>query len=136
MISAVLLDLDGLLADTESLHCQAWQATLGGHDIAITVEFYFNWWVRQGRGIKDFVQAKGLTLDPVCLRAEKAVHYARMVEASCTPMPGALELLDLLDGQKMLALASGSSAEAVQAVVGKLGIASRFTTIVTGSDVQ
>jgi HAD superfamily hydrolase (TIGR01509 family) len=136
MISAVLLDLDGLLADTESLHCRTWQATLGEHDIAVTAEFYFNWWVRQGRGIKDFVQARRLALDPMCLRAEKAAHYARLVETCCTPMPGALELLDRLHGQKMLALASGSSAEAVRAVLGKLGIANRFAAIVTGSDVQ
>jgi beta-phosphoglucomutase-like phosphatase (HAD superfamily) len=30
MISAVLFDLDRMLADSESLHCQPWQATLAG----------------------------------------------------------------------------------------------------------
>ena len=136
MISAVLFDLDGLLADTETLHCQAWQATLHEHGIALSVEFYYDWWVRQGRGITDFLLSRELTLSPVTLRAEKAVHYARLVATECTPMPGALELLHRLSGRKELAVASSAWVDAVQAVLGKLNIAGRFRTIVTGSDVE
>ena len=136
MITAVLFDLDGLLADTESLHCRAWQATLGEHDVAVSVEFYFDWWVRQGRGVSEFLRSKDLTLDPGFLRAKKAAHYAQLVATCCTPMPGALDLLDRLAGHKQLAVASSAWVDAVHAVLAKLGIADRFATIVTGSDVQ
>jgi beta-phosphoglucomutase-like phosphatase (HAD superfamily) len=30
MISTVIFDLDGLLTDTDRLHCQAWRQTLAG----------------------------------------------------------------------------------------------------------
>jgi len=136
MIAAVIFDLDGLLADTEILHCRAWQTTLKGHGITLTADFYRDWWVRQGRGISDLAMSKKLSIDVASLQAEKDVQFARLVDNDCVAMTGALELLDHLEGRKKLAVASSSWANAVQSVLGKLGIAKRFDTIVTGNEVR
>lgn len=136
MISTVLFDLDGLLADTEVLHCRAYQTILLRHGMTLTDQHYEECWIRQGLGIADFLRSQGLTHDPAELRKAKAVEYARLVETCCAPMPGAVELLDRLQGQLTLAVASSAFADAVHAVLRKLEIADRFARIVTGSDVR
>jgi HAD superfamily hydrolase (TIGR01509 family) len=136
MTAAILFDLDGLLADSETLHCQAWQTTLAAHGLAITTAFYCDWWVRRGLGITKFIQARNPALDVALLRRQKAAEYAHLVATRCQPMPGAIELLDhLAAGRWPLALASSAWSDAVQAVLTKLAIADRFAAIVTGNDV-
>lgn len=136
MITTVLFDLDDLLSDTESLHCRAYQSVLGRHGIEISDEQYHDHWVRQGLGIADFLRGRNLAHDPSGLRRAKAVEYAALVESCCRPMPGAVELLDRLCGCKRLGLASSAYADAVGAVLCKLGIESRFECIVTGDQVR
>jgi beta-phosphoglucomutase-like phosphatase (HAD superfamily) len=36
MITSVIFDLDGLLADTERLHCQAYKDVLGQYGLTVT----------------------------------------------------------------------------------------------------
>ena len=136
MISTVLFDLDGLLSDTEVLHCRAYQTVLGRHGLTLTDQHYEECWIRQGLGIADFLRTQGLAHDPADLRKAKALEYAHLVETCCTPMPGAVELLGRLQGHLTLALASSAFADAVHAVLRKLEIADRFACIVTGSDVN
>jgi beta-phosphoglucomutase-like phosphatase (HAD superfamily) len=44
MISAVLFDLDGLLADTEKLHLQAYKEVLAAHGIQLRDDEYEEHW--------------------------------------------------------------------------------------------
>jgi len=136
MISTVLFDLDDLLSDTESLHCRAYQTVLRQHGIELSDEQYQEHWIRQGRGVVDFLRSRNLALDPVTLRQSKAAEYALLVASCCEPMPGALELLDRLRGRKTLGLASSAYSDAVAAVLAKLGIADRFSCIVSGNQVE
>jgi HAD superfamily hydrolase (TIGR01509 family) len=136
VISAILFDFDGLLADTEPLHCQSWRAALAGHGVCVSEQFYLDWWVRQGKGIGDFLRSRGLKLDAQRLRDEKSVHYLRLVETSCAAMPGVRELLGRMSGRKKLAVASSGSADTIKAVLDKLGLTGHFATVVTSGDVQ
>jgi beta-phosphoglucomutase-like phosphatase (HAD superfamily) len=45
MITSVIFDLDGLLADTERLHCLAYQEALRFHGAAVTDGEYGEHWV-------------------------------------------------------------------------------------------
>ena len=135
MISAVLFDLDGLLSDTEILHCRAYQNVLLRHGITLTEEQYQEAWIRRGHGISEFLQSNGLSLDPITLRKAKVVEYATLVDTSCVPMPGALDALARLHGHKSLALASSAYSDAVGAVLAKLNITHYFSAIVSGDQV-
>jgi beta-phosphoglucomutase len=136
MITSVIFDLDGLLADTERLHCLAYQEALRSHGAGVTDREYGEHWVRSGRGIAEWITDRGLTLDPIALRADKSRAYLDLLQSQLRPMEGALALLAKLHGRKNLALASSSYRDAVDGVLTGLGITRYFQVIVTGLDVS
>jgi beta-phosphoglucomutase len=135
MITTVIFDLDGLLADTEPLHCRAYQDALQSEGASLTEADYIEHWVRSGKGIADWVALHGLNVDPLALRAKKSARYLELLASSLRPMDGALELLKVLYGNKTLVLASSSYQDAVDGVLEGLNIAHYFKAIVTGLDV-
>ena len=135
MITTVIFDLDGLLADTERLHCRAYQMALREHDIELDEADYAEHWVRRGKGIDDWVARQGVNLDPLGVRARKAEHYQTLLRSSLRPMAGATALLTRLKGSMRIGLASSSYRDAVDGVIHGLGIAGYFETIVSGLDV-
>jgi HAD superfamily hydrolase (TIGR01509 family) len=136
MITTVIFDLDGLLADTEKLHWRAYQEALQAHGATLTEADYVEHWVRTGKGIGDWVAQRGLNLDPLALRAHKSQRYLELLATELRPMAGALELLEKLRAKKTLALASSSYRDAVDGVVQCLDIGHYFQVIVTGLDVE
>jgi HAD superfamily hydrolase (TIGR01509 family) len=135
MITTVIFDLDGLLADTERLHCQAYQDALLRYGAVLTESEYADHWVRAGKGIGDWVSIRGLSLDPLALRTYKSNRYLQLLTVSLRPMDGALALLQSLHGKKTLALASSSYRDAVDAVLHGLNITHYFKAVVSGLDV-
>ena len=136
MISTVIFDLDGLLADTEQLHCRAYRMALLEHNVELAEAEYCDHWVRLGKGIDAWVARQRLELDPAALRARKAAHYQTLLHSSLRPMPGATALLASLQGNFRIGLASSSYRDAVDGVLQGLGIADCFETVVSGSDVS
>ena len=95
MLEAILFDLDGTLADTDSIHFAVWQDILVRYDLDIDRAFY-----RQrisGRTnskiIKDIIPQ--LTLEEAWkLATEKEETYRRLAN-SLLPTPGLDKLIDL-----------------------------------------
>lgn len=135
MLPAIIFDLDGLLADTECLHCRAYQMALMEHGVELRDADYAEHWVRFGKGIADWLTLRSLTLDPHALRLRKAHHYLTLLASSLRPMEGALELLESFYGRTKIALASSSYRDAVDGVLAGLGIERYFEVIVSGLDV-
>ena len=131
MITTVICDLDGLLADTERLHLEAYREILGRHGFDLTDEEYAAWWIRDGSGIGDYVVSKQLSLDPAEIRMEKTAFYDELVSSVAGPMPGAHALLNRLSPHKHFALATSSYEQSARLALKRLRITHYFEVIAT-----
>ena len=136
MITTLIFDLDGLLADTEILHRQATQEVLATYDIDLSDQHYNNHWVRDGKGIGDFISGHKLALDPEIIRLQKGERYEALVRSNVQPMPGALPTLARLHPHKTFALATSSQRESAFAVIETLNIKDYFSCIATKADAK
>jgi HAD superfamily hydrolase (TIGR01509 family) len=136
MITTLIFDLDGLLADTEKLHRQAYQDILAEVGIALSDRQYEEHWIRDGKGIGDFVAEHNLSIDPAAIRPKKAARYEALVRSSVRAMPGALHALASLRLHKTLALATSSYQDAAYAVIETLEIKDYFACIATNSNAK
>lgn len=136
MVSTVIFDLDGLLADTENLHRTAYQQVFAELGVELSGEQYSDHWIRSGKGIADFLNERKLPFDPALVRRRKGRLYEQMIADGVEPMPGSLELLSSLKGRKGLALATSSYPKDAYSVLGALGFENFFSCIVAKSDVE
>lgn len=136
MISTVIFDLDGLLADTEKLHRGAYKQVFSELKVDLSDEEYEHHWIRWGKGIDAFVEQKNLTIDPQLIRRKKALLYGQMIRSDVEPMPGAWELLHSLKDRKRLALATSSYPRDAYAVLDALGFMDFFSCVATKGNVD
>ncbi len=134
-IEALIFDMDGVLADTEPLHVQAWTRTLRGIDPAAVYE-------ERGRmmGMSSPVIAVELirefrlaiTVEELLQRKRSA--YRAMLERGLSPfegLPAELELWRHLP----LALATSSTRVEAAYMLERIGLNEVFSPIVTSDDV-
>lgn len=113
----------------------AYQTVLARHGVPLSDAEYEEHWILLGKGISDLIEARGLALDASTLRAEKAACYEYLVRTSVQPMPGAVELLQILKPIYPLALATSSYREAASCVLESLKIRSYFAVVAANQDV-
>ncbi len=142
MVQAVILDLDGLMVDTEPLHQRAFNTLLKRHgvDYQFETEEYGRCFV----GIPVIYNADylikrfNLRGTSQAIIAEREGIYEELITDSrnLTAMPGVFQLLDDLRARGLpLAVASGSPRNQVLMILRGLGIIERFRAVVAGDDV-
>ncbi len=136
MLKALLFDLDGTLAETNSVHFSTWVETLKPYGIDVTWDFY--------RG-----KISGRTTPEVSedllpnLAPEEARKVGESKEASfrertgeLKPLPGLLEFVEEARGRGMsVALVTNAPKENVFAMLDALGLEDAFEPTVVAEDV-
>lgn len=139
---AVLLDLDGLVVDSEPIHQRAFNVYLSRH--RIDYQFDEDEYGRVFVGIPvranaDYlVDRFHLPFEPDELLAEREAIYEGLIgdPRNLMPMPGLFKFLDELKVQNIpLGIASGSPRGQVEMILHGMGVASRFRVVVAGDDV-
>ena len=108
MIKGIILDMDGLISDTEKLHMKAFIKAFDDYNIPLNEEEYRAYWIRDGLGTDDVLELKGSDMDARVVRGRKKEYFDILLEEELKPMPYALEFIKNFYGRVPMAVASAS----------------------------
>jgi HAD superfamily hydrolase (TIGR01509 family) len=138
--NAFLFDLDGTLVDSVYQHVLAWKEALDGEGIPLSV-----WRIHRKIGMSgglftnQLLRETGMEIDAARtdrLRQRHAEAYARL-SSQVRPLPGAVELLQALDGIGMpWSIATSGRMETAAHNLAALGVDPARVPVVTRDDVK
>jgi HAD superfamily hydrolase (TIGR01509 family) len=137
---AIIFDFDGVIADTEPLHCAALQKVLAGIGITLTESAYYADYLGfDDRGC--FIAALRAHQRPVTpvqiksLMEQKAFAYLSAVKQRLVIFPGVRELVREAADRYPLAVASGALRQEIDLILEEAGIRKAFAHITSAEDV-
>lgn len=141
MNCAVILDMDGVIIDSNPFHRLAWKEFLERHGVAVT-EYMFKHVIFGTTGdqaIRNLLQPPDLTTEQLSLYLEDIdTTYRRIVSGNeqIFPVDGLFNFLDFIKeiGYK-IALATSAPPENVSLILERLGITEYFDVIVDKTQV-
>jgi sugar-phosphatase len=138
MPTAAIFDMDGLLVDSEPFWEQAEQDVFGALGLELTTEMCS---LTRGRRISEIVgywYARMPLAGDIASTSEKLqARVAHLLEKNASEMPGVSHAMDLLvEHGFTLGLASSSPRPIIDAVLEKLGIASRLKVVVSANALE
>lgn len=136
---AVVMDMDGLVLDTESTYCRAWQHAAADLGFALDGEFFRGLFGRHADDVKaGLADACGDSFDLQAFHAAAEKYWlAELAVSGVATMPGLDRLLDTLRTQGLpYALATNSDEPYASLCLNAAGIASAFPVLVTRDQVR
>ena len=136
-LGAVIWDMDGVIADTGPYHFMAWQDVFGKRGVNFTeADFQHNFGKRNDTIVRYAFSGNISSEEADVITTEKEKSFRRRVAKNVKPLPGAVQLIKVLEekGVKM-AIASSAPPENIRLVAGRLGIYQCFDAIVWGREV-
>lgn len=137
MLKALLFDLDGTLADTNSVHRLTWVETLEPYGYDVTWDFYRD--RISGRLTPEIVADLFPDLSPEEVQAMANAKEANFRERAgeLEPLPGLLNFISKARGKGMrIALVTNAPKENVPAILGALGLQDAFEPVILGEELD
>lgn len=136
-IEAVAFDLDGLLVNTEELYQQVGSELLRRRGRTFEPDLLDAMMGRpQQVSLAIMIEWHGLTDTVEMLAAETHEIFASLLDTHLRTMPGAVELLDLLEARGIArGVATSSGPAFAHDVLSRVGLRDRFAFVLTSADV-
>lgn len=131
----LILDMDGVLADSEPLQALAWVVVLARYGIVEEPAFFDRWiGIANLATARDAVSRWELERTPEELIAEREPVYLDLVDERLRPFPGVMERLAVLRGLPMAIATSAARSEASR-VLRALGVTDQVAAVITADEV-
>lgn len=120
----MILDFDGLLADSEPFHFKAYNTVFERYGHTLDPEEYWVEFTSKGKGIAGEIERHNLKLDvdPKEMRRQKFEEYSKFCQSGEIKLfPGSLEMVKSAARRYSLAIASGSWSHDIQTILGHAG---------------
>src|ERR1043166_277576 len=140
MPGAIIFDFDGVIADTEPLHFEAFCEVLGDRGMTLSRDEYFG----KSLGLNDGTMLQRLFADrrqPLedseiqNLRGVKDAVFERLISQGMELLPGVQSFVENASRRWPLAICSGARRSEILAILGRHGLLRRFAVIVATDDV-
>ena len=136
---AVIFDFDGIIANTEPLHCELFRRVLAEEEIKISDDDHDDRFlgINDWEGFLKAFEEVGRPLDDARRREliERKSKYYRQRIGEIQPFRGVPELVADLASRCPLAIASGGRRREIQTVLENYGLRQHFSAVVTADDV-
>jgi len=139
MLHAVLLEFEGVLAETRDVRRRALTAALAEEGIVLTDAEYTEWCVAVPvrAAARAALHLRGMEgdethADLVTLKAER--HFAAYVETGLSLVDGAVTLVESMHGQTRLGIVSRASRRDIEPTLALAGIDHSFEFIIADDD--
>ena len=141
MLKAIILDFDGVLADTEPLHFKMFQRVLHEDGLPLREQDYYQKYV----GLDDkgcfqaVLSAHGRPASPETVRRLVERKAALMLEQiTITPVvyPGIENFVKRAAGRHRLAIVSGALRHEIELILERVGLRSSFEHITAAEDIR
>jgi beta-phosphoglucomutase len=138
-LAAIVLDFDGVIADTEPLHLRAFREVLSAIGIELNEEDYYARYLGYDdqTAFRMVAQDAGRPLgaaEIAELLSQKAGLYERALRATDVLYVGADEAIFRLAGSAPLAIASGALRSEIELVLDRAGLLRSFAAIVAAGE--
>jgi HAD superfamily hydrolase (TIGR01509 family) len=136
-IEAVAFDLDGLLVNTEELYQHVGTELLRRRGHSFEPDLLDAMMGRpQKVSLAIMIEWHGLADTIETLATETGEIFVSLLDTQLRTMPGAMDLLDLLDARGIArGVATSSGPDFAHDVLGRMGIRDRFAFVLTSADV-
>jgi beta-phosphoglucomutase len=138
-LQAVIFDFDGVIANSEPLHLQAFQQTLAQDGIELTRNEYYSRYL----GFDDvglfeaLAKDRGIAIDNRALTSlveRKGAKLQALMQADAVLFPGARDFIEGAAAAIPIAIASGALRHEIEEVIEAAGLRALFTAIVAAGD--
>lgn len=138
-IQAVIFDMDGLMIDSEPLHCEAYDRVLKKFGYDLTKDENSQRYVGIGdvACCDDLISRHHLPITTKELMKQKQGEYLKLLDSNIKAQPGLLKLLDQLQKNNYKkAIASGSLLYEIKTIINSLKIEKFFDAVCSVEEVQ
>jgi beta-phosphoglucomutase len=138
-LHAIILDFDGVIANSEPLHLRAFQATLANHGVSLSPDQYSSLYL----GYDDLGLFQALAKDRglgwrepelASLVAEKGVHMEVLLKDRSVLFPGAAEFIRRSAAEVPIAIASGALRHEIVEIIDAAELTRCITLVVAAGD--
>ena len=135
--SAIMFDMDGVLADTEPLKGLAHVMAIATLGYVAHLDQYAEVMGQSSEQVAlHFLNSVGAeAVDPEHYQSLFRREYAALINTQLRPMPGAIELVEMLAGAFRIAVVSSSGRRTIDIILDRLQIIQLIDVIVSSEDV-
>jgi beta-phosphoglucomutase len=135
MLYAIVFDFDGVLADSEPLHFEAFRRVLSAHGVGLTREEYDARYLGydDAGAFRAILQDRGQPAESAAIEAlvaEKLQVFEAVVGGRNVLFPGASECVRRLGARLPLAIASGALSQDIDLILSGTGLRDAFDVVV------
>lgn len=132
----ILWDNDGVLVDTEGLFYEANQELFAEHDIDLSPQLFFDWFLCDNIGAWHLLEQRGYSSDHIHqLRTDRNKRYSKRLQSGQhLVMPGVKQVLTALQNRARMGIVTSSRRDHFNMIHQNLDLLAHFEFIITEED--